>query len=390
MQTLTQGYKERRLMANWAEEQAQQWRELLATDSPGTNPATKETIIRWLLGEDLGRYETATPEHLVIARQAMDYRYRIFRQRYFNLPPERCYRNLIQRLGSLAVLRNKIRTWVALSRDRQRAVVDVLEEVIQELLHSDRYIQQQIAWIHQCTANPRLRNSLLLATVEEYCLRPIRSQPLLAYRFVNYLRRSQRGGITHVPEGDLVKLVSEEISPDESDAPLSLLDNKAVDDYQESQAAEEQQVLRQEVKQEFTTYLLENLGPEAQKWLQLYLQGKSQEAIAQSLQKDIKYIYRLREKISYHAIRVFGLKTNSELVASWLQTSLRENNLGLPPSQWDRFLASLTPEENQLVERLKAGESIEAIAKELKLKTNQVMSDWSKIYLAALELRGAS
>ncbi len=66
----------------------------------------------------------------------MEYRLRILRQRYLGVGPERAYRNLMQRLGNLVLLRNKIRTWVALSRDRTSTVVDVLQEVIQELLTS--------------------------------------------------------------------------------------------------------------------------------------------------------------------------------------------------------------------------------------------------------------
>jgi DNA-binding CsgD family transcriptional regulator len=322
----------------------------------------------------------------------MDYRYRILRQRYLGVEPVRAYRNLTNRLGGLVTLRNKIRTWVSLSRDRQRAVADVLQEVIQELLNSDRYIQKQIAWIAQCTDDTRLRDALLLTTVEEYCLRPIRNQPLLVYRFVNFLRRSQRGGMTHVPEGDMVRLVSEEMTLDDTDSPVSLLDSQATADYQETQAFEEQQTLRLSVRQEFEDYLreTENLGPVAAQWLRLYLQGQSQEAIASALNMPVKQVYRLREKISYHAIRVFSIKGKPELVASWLETSLREHSLGLTPVQWQEYWETLTPEQRQLIDKLKSGKTVDAIAKDLNLKINQVVGEWSKLYLAAQALRSAS
>ncbi|MGB7439626.1 MAG: HetZ-related protein 2 [Coleofasciculaceae cyanobacterium] len=362
----------------------------LSNDCPEQSPATKKSIIRWLMGENLERFETMMPNELAIAKQAMDYRYRILRQRYLGIGREKAYRNLMTRLGSLVTLRNKIRTWVALSRDRQRAVVDVLQEVIQELLNSDRYMQQQISWISQCSEDLRLRDALLLTSIEEYCLRPIRNQPLLVYRFVNFLRRSQRGGMTHVPEGDTVRLVSESITLEQSDAPVSLLDQQAVVDYQDSQAWEEQKLLRQSVCQEFEQYLKENLGSEATQWLRLYLQGKSQEAIAQTLNKPVKEVYRLREKVSYHAIRVFSIKGKPDLVASWLEASLHEHSLGLTPHQWQKFSASLTPLQHQLLDKFKAGKTIEAIAADLNLKINQVMGEWSKLYLAAQALRGAS
>jgi DNA-binding CsgD family transcriptional regulator len=389
MQTLKQGFEERNLMVKLADELEQYWQSRLVNDYPDQSPAIRKSIVRWLLGDNLERFDTLMPNQLAIAKQAMDYRYRILRQRYLGVSAEQAYRNLTTRLGSLVTLRNKIRTWVSLSRDRQRAVVDVLQEVIQELLNSDRYIQKQIAWIAECTDDIRLRDALLLTSIEEYCLRPIRNQPLLVYRFVNFLRRSQRGGMTHVPEGDTVRLVSEEVTPDETDSPVSLLDNQAVADYQDTQAFEEQQTLRMSVSKEFEAYLSENLGPDAAKWLRLYLQGQSQDAIASALNKPVKEVYRLREKISYHAIRVFSVKEKPELVANWLETSLEEHSFGLTPNQWQEYLESLTPFQHQLLEKLKAHQTPEAIAKDLNLKINQVIGEWSKLYLAAQALRGA-
>lgn len=388
MQTLKQGFEERNLtMASEAEKLAQYWRKRLVIECPEQNQVNRESIVDWLLGSDLQRFEVLTAKELDIARQAMEYRYRILRQRYLGIARERAYRNLITRLGSLVTLRNKIQTWVALSRDRQRSVLDVLQEVIQELLQSDNYIQQQMAVIAECTTDDRLKNALLFASVEEYCLRPVRNQPLLVYRFVNYLRRTQRGGLTQVPSSDLVKLVSEEILTDDSDTRVNLVDTQAIAEYQEAQAAEEQQTLRQTVKQEFQSYLLENLGQEAVVWLQLYLQGKSQDAIAKELNKPIKEVYRLREKISYHAVRVFALKDKPELVDNWLSTSLQENNLGLTPKQWELLQEKLTPIQRQILELRKSGLSIEEIAPQLKLKNHQAMGEWTKVYLTAQGLR---
>lgn len=169
------------------------WQTRLQQEQPHLTPEVQNSIIGWLLGEDRNQWETLAPKKSIIAQQGMDYRYRILHQRYLGKSPRVSYRNLIKRLGAVAVLRNKIKTWVSLSRDRQRMVTDVLQEIIQEMLNSDRYIQSQISWIAQCTTDERLRNSLLITTIEEYCLRPIRNQPLLVYRFVNYLRTSQRG-----------------------------------------------------------------------------------------------------------------------------------------------------------------------------------------------------
>ena len=259
-----------------------QWETRISTECSGQNATTQASVLNWLLGEDRDRWETLDVDGLKIADKAMDYRWRILVQRYLGLSPERAYKNLMQRLGGLAVLRDKIRAWLTLSNDRQRQVIDVLQEVIQELLQGDKYIQQQIAWIGQCTKNPRLRDTLLFASIEEYCLRPIRNQPLLAHRFVNYLRRSQKGGVTNVPQSDLVKIVSDEIISD-SDSTLSLLDKQAQENYHQQQEWEETQVARDRVKDTLRIYLAENVSPEAGVWLDLYLQGKPPEAIAIAL-----------------------------------------------------------------------------------------------------------
>jgi len=388
MQTLKQGFEERNLaMASEAEKLTRYWYQRLAAECPEQSEANRESIIFWLVGSDSKRFDLLNPKELDIAKQAMEYRYRILIQRYLGIARERAYRNLITRLGSLVTLRNRIQVWISLSRDRQRSVVDVLQEVLQELLQSDNYMQQQMACIAEFTTDARLHNSLLFASMEEYCLRPVRNQPLLVYRFVNYLRRTQRGGLTQVPGSDLIRLVSEEILTDDNDNRVNLADNQAIAEYLEAQQLEEQQVLRHAVKQEFETYLQENLGQDAVQWLRLYLQGKSQDEIAKKLSKPIKEVYRLREKITYHAVRVFAVKGKPELVDNWLEISLDEHNLGLTPQQWQQLHEKLTYIQRQLLELRKAGKSIEEIAKQLKLKTHQVMGEWSKVYLAAQNLR---
>lgn len=366
---------------------AQYWQKRLATDCPEQSQANRESIISWLLGIDLQRFDLLNPKELEIAKQAIEYRWRILQKRYLGMSREKAYCQLINRLGSVVTIRNKIQSWISLSRDRQRSVVDVLQEVLQELLQSDSYIQQQMSQINALTTDKRLRDMLLFASIEEYCLRPVRNQPILMYRFVNYLRRIQRGGLTQLPTGELVKLVSQEIITENNDHPVSLIDNQAIAQYEEIEYLEEQQANRQLVQEEFAEYLLANIGQLAVDWLQLYLQGKSQEEIAKQLNKPIKEVYRLREKISYHAVRIFAIKHQPELVDNWLSASLKEDNLGLTATEWQQLEEQLTPLAQQVLDLCKAGNSMEEIAQKLQCKTNQVLSEWTKIYLAAQKLR---
>ena len=374
----------------FAQALAQEWKTRLQEDYPNHNSDIHNSIVCWLLGDNPSRLETLTPVQQEMASKGREFLYRILGQRYLDVSPERAYQNLMQRLSGLVMLRQKIRAWVNTSRDRQRSVIDVLQEVVQEMLNSDRYLQQQMAKIAECTKNPHLRNSLLLASVEEYCVRPVRNQPLLVYRFVNYLRRTQRGGLTQVPVKEWVKLISEDITPSDTEDRLSLLDAVVTSEYQDTEAMEQQHQLRSKVEEEFEKYLAEKVDQKAAEWLKLYIRGNTQDEIAQALNMPVKQVYRLREKVSYHAIRVFALKQQPELIASWLEISLNEHGLGLTSRQWQEYWQNLNSQQRHLIEALKSGATIEEIGKKLNLKTNQVISEWTKLYLAAQSLRNSS
>ncbi len=362
------------------------WRKQLLLDLPDQPESTREAIVQWLVGE-AERFELMLLKEIRLAKKAMDYRYRIFMSRYWGLSPDRAYKRLLQKLGGLFLIRSKIRVWIALSRDRKRAVKDVLQEVIQEMLQSDRHMRAQTEWIGQCTPRVSLRSLLILATVEEYCLRPIRNQPLLVYRFVNYLKRSQRGGMTQVPSAELIHLISEEIGTDDADSTLNLLDFEAIDRYEMQKEYEAQQAARQLVKQQFTDYLGDTLGETAVQWLDLHLQGYAQDSISRQLGLSVREAYRLREKISYHAIRIFTLKQQPNLVFSWLKTSLKQHNLGLTLAEWNQYWEKLSIDQQTMLNSLKAGLTFEEVAETRNLTVKQVSSQWAELYLLAQNTR---
>ncbi|MBE9110599.1 hypothetical protein IQ273_14355 [Nodosilinea sp. LEGE 07298] len=230
---------------NIAQGLRQQWLQRIASEHPEINAEDREAIVNWLLGESPERLTGLTEPDQAIARQAIEYRYRILQQRYLNVNSEQGYQRLVKRLSSLFLIRNKIKAWVSLSRDRRRTVVDVIQEVIQEMMRSDRHLTAQITWISTFTHDSRLRNVLMLASIEEYCLRPIRRQPLIVYRFVNYLRRSQKGGMTGIPTGELIHLVSldpfEESGDELLDLSLafSMLRNEVLETVETGEVADE-------------------------------------------------------------------------------------------------------------------------------------------------------
>jgi hypothetical protein len=363
-----------------------QWQVQIGQECASYSKATQDSIVRWLLGEDLDRFDSLAPAQLAIVTQGIDYQYRILWQRYLGCSPTKAYKNLMQRLAGVAALRAQVRAWVAASRDRHRSVVDVLQEIVQEMLQHDKYLQQQIVWIGTCTDRPQLRNTLMLATIEGYCLRPVRNRPLISYRFVNYLRTSQRGGVTNLPQGIFIKMVADTVSDDENETSFNLIDDRAATTDLERQDIAETEMLRDEVTAKILAYLTEKIGANASEWLRLFLLGKTPEEIATILHLEIGQIYRLREKVTYHA-QVFATKTHSEIVAEWLKTSLLEHNLGLTATQWQLLQQNLSSHQIHILTDLKAGRSIGSIAKTLKLKTNQVESEWKQIYTAAQDLR---
>jgi hypothetical protein len=194
--------------------------------------------------------------------------------------------------------------------------------------------------------------------------------------------------MTQVPTGELIRLVSDEISAGDGEESLSLLDVEAWSKYQEEQNELEQQSLRHQVKTSFVNYLSRNLDDTAARWLELHLNGMTQEQIAQMLEMPVQQVYRLREKISYHAVKIFALREQPAMVLGWLKTSLQEHNFGLTPTQWDQFWQALSTEEQTiLMAYKKEDQPTEALARRLKLRARQIQAQWVQIYLRAQELR---
>jgi hypothetical protein len=302
-----------------AEQLRQFWLNKLSESCPSLSYQTKKAIVGWLLGSEINKFENLATKELNIATSSMEYRWKILNQRYLGVSPEKGYYNLIRRLGNLVALRNKIQTWISLSRDRQRKMLDILSEVLQELLLRDVYMQQQMSYIATVAKDSKLNNALLLASLEEYCLRPIQNQYLIVHRFITYVVRIERGGLIKVPRSKVIRFVSPDIPTEDNENSFSLLDQEAVVKYHEKLEQKEQEDLCYEVQVNFIKYLQVNLGEESVQWLQMYLKNKTPSEIAVKLNKPVREIYQLREKVKYHAVFVFQKKEQSELIQEWLK-----------------------------------------------------------------------
>ena len=99
---------------------AADWLARLRADYPDQPLSVCHSVVNWLLGASPERLAEMSPEQLGVIQQAIEYRYRILQQRYWNVRPDQGYQHLIKRLSNLFLIRNKISTWIALSRDRRR------------------------------------------------------------------------------------------------------------------------------------------------------------------------------------------------------------------------------------------------------------------------------
>lgn len=366
----------------------QQWRDRCQQDDSSHTAATElDLYVTWLLGRNPDQWADKPPVEWQLWTKGIDYRYRVL-QRYLSLKPSTRYAQLLKKLCNLLTLRHQITTWVALSRDRHRTVLDVIEEVLQEMLHRDRHLHQELEWIRTCTPRRDLQEAFLCTSLEEYCLRPIQNHPLISYRFVNFMRRYQRGGITQLPSDQHLRLLSTELETQTPDQTLNLLDNEAIARHQSHEDYIQQQSLRQAVLDQFIQYLQENVkDPYVIPWLQLYLQGNTQEAIATELNLPISKIYRLRDKVKYHAIHNFAIKTNPDLVAQWLETA-HQNQFGLTPQQWQQFQAQLTPSQLQTLMKHPTPTPQQTATETLNYNATQTLQQWSELYLLAQKIRG--
>jgi hypothetical protein len=164
------------------------WHDLLLQENSDLNSDKCRSIICWLLGEELEPLENLTLRQVAVADRVMRYRYEMLRRRYLNVEPKQAYCNLLDRLGYLCLSCCKVRSWVSSDRERKKAALTLIGNVIEDMLRSDRYIQNQIVWIASQTKDRGLQNALLLSTLEEYCSRSVRNRPAIARKIIYYLQ----------------------------------------------------------------------------------------------------------------------------------------------------------------------------------------------------------
>lgn len=172
------------MSANRVNESQSFWQQRLQNDLPQIAPDWRLAVLNWLLGN-----ETILPAEGTARGQELERRYCILQQRYLGVGPVQGYQRLLNRLGCLIVRYPKLRRRLAHNDQERQTVIKLIQTVIEELLSEDAYLQGQKQRIAQCTEEPELRDALLFAILEEYCLQKSSSQPRLIARMISLLRR---------------------------------------------------------------------------------------------------------------------------------------------------------------------------------------------------------
>lgn len=169
------------------------WESRLKREYPKQRLDRRESIIRWLIGNQLESLEPLSGDRFASLYPTLEYRYRILQQHYLEVKPEIAYHRFLDRLGSAIVAQPQVRCWIRQNPSYQKGVVDLLAQSVEYLLSEDDYIGEQTLQIAQCTEDIHLRNALLLATLEEYCLCVVNGQPRVIRYLIAFLDRQNPG-----------------------------------------------------------------------------------------------------------------------------------------------------------------------------------------------------
>lgn len=146
-------------------------------------------------------------------------------------------------------------------------------------------------------------------------------------------------------------------------------------------------VVRDRVVTELVEYLESQGQSDCIDYLTLKLQDLSAPEIDEILGLSTRQRDYLQQRFKYH-VEKFSRSHRWQLVHQWLGADL-DQNLGMPPQQWESFLKHLTWEQQQLLQ-LKSQKATDTdIAKALRCTPKQVHKRWVRLLELAWQARNA-
>ncbi|RCJ30931.1 hypothetical protein A6770_20630 [Nostoc minutum NIES-26] len=153
--------------------------------------------------------------------------------------------------------------------------------------------------------------------------------------------------------------------------------------FDPSEASERDRVISELIK-----YLESQGQSDCVDYLTLKLQDLSAPEIDQILGLTSRQRDYLQQRFKYHAEK-FAKQHQWQLVHQWLGAGL-EQKLGLSSQQWEKFLSSLSPEQQQILELKISRQSDQAIARAIKCTPKQVQKRWTQLLELAWAIRNGN
>lgn len=144
-------------------------------------------------------------------------------------------------------------------------------------------------------------------------------------------------------------------------------------------------VLRDRVIVELIQYLESQGQEDCVNYLTLKLQDLSVPEIDSLLGLSPRQRDYLQQRFKYH-VEKFTTSANWKLVHEWLGADL-DQNLGLPPNQWNQFVETLSTEQKALLALKQAKKSDEEILEALRCTSKQLQKRWGQLLDSARQLR---
>ncbi|MBD1842750.1 HetZ-related protein [Cyanobacteria bacterium FACHB-63] len=143
--------------------------------------------------------------------------------------------------------------------------------------------------------------------------------------------------------------------------------------------------LRDRVVAELMRYLESQGQKDCVDYLTLKLQDLSVPEIDELLGLTPRKRDYLQQRFKYH-VEKFTTSSNWKLVHEWLGADL-DQNLGLPPNQWETFLNGLSDEEQHLLQLKRSGASEQEMTAILKCTSKQLQKRWGALLDLARQQR---
>ncbi|MBH8574735.1 HetZ-related protein [Nostocaceae cyanobacterium CENA369] len=153
--------------------------------------------------------------------------------------------------------------------------------------------------------------------------------------------------------------------------------------FDPSEASERDRVISELIK-----YLESQGQSDCVDYLTLKLQDLSAPEIDQILGLTSRQRDYLQQRFKYHTEK-FAKQHQWQLVHQWLGAGL-EQKLGLSSQQWEKFLSTLSPEQQQILELKISRQSDQAIAKAIKCTPKQLQKRWTQLLELAWTIRNSN